>query len=149
MSIAYDQPDEWPTTVVPVCVNVIQHPLPSALRCFKLGQAIGRAVRRFDQDLSVGIWGTGGLSHQLGGERAGVVNPEFDQKFLDNLTQDPMANTAYSHTDFIREAGSEGVEMIMWNVMRGALGDHVDEVFRFYHVPVSATAYGAIILENQ
>ena len=149
LSIAYDQPDEWPTTVVPVCVNVIQHPLPSALRCFKLGQAIGRAVRRFDQDLSVGIWGTGGLSHQLGGERAGVVNPEFDQKFLDNLTQDPMANTAYSHTDFIREAGSEGVEMIMWNVMRGALGDHVDEVFRFYHIPVSATAYGAIILENQ
>ena len=148
LSIAYDQPDTWPTAVVPVCVNVIQHPLPTAMRCYKLGQAIGRAIASFPDDISVGIWGTGGLSHQLGGERAGVVNPEFDKAFLDNLTADPLANAKLTHTDFIRDAGCEGIEMIMWNVMRGALNDQVKEVYRFYHIPVSATAYGAIILEN-
>ena len=148
LSIAYDQPEEWPTEVVPVCVNVIQHPLPTAMRCYKLGQAIGRAVASFPKDITVGVWGTGGLSHQLGGERVGVVNPEFDTAFLDNLTADPLANAKLTHTDFIRDAGCEGVEMIMWNVMRGALSDRVEEVFRFYHVPVSATAYGAVILEN-
>lgn len=148
LSIAYDQPDEWPAAVIPLCVNVIQHPLPTALRCYKLGQAIGRAVASFPDDITVGIWGTGGLSHQLGGERAGVVNPEFDKRFLDNLTADPEANVHISHTEFIRDAGCEGIEMIMWNVMRGALNDKVNEIYRFYHIPVSATAYGAIILEN-
>lgn len=148
LSIAYDQPEEWPAAVIPLCVNVIQHPLPTALRCYKLGQAIGRAVASFPDDITVGIWGTGGLSHQLGGERAGVVNPEFDKRFLDNLTADPEANAHISHTEFIRDAGCEGIEMIMWNVMRGALNDKVNEIYRFYHIPVSATAYGAIILEN-
>ena len=148
LSIAYDQPKKWPTAVIPLIVNVIQHPLPTAMRCYKLGQAIGRAIASFPEDISVGIWGTGGLSHQLGGERAGVVNPEFDKAFLDNLTQDPIANAEIPHADFIREAGAEGIEMIMWNVMRGALNDDVKEIYRFYHIPVSATAYGAIILEN-
>ena len=148
LSIAYDQPKAWPAPVVPFMVNVIQHPLPTAMRCFNIGKAVGRAVASFPQDISVGIWGTGGLSHQLGGERAGVVNPEFDKAFLDNLTKNPEANAKLSHTDFIREAGCEGVEMIMWNVMRGALGDNVKEVCRFYHIPVSATAYGGIILET-
>lgn len=148
LSIAYDQPDEWPTSVIPLCVNVIQHPLPTAMRCYKLGQAIGKAVASFPDDITVGIWGTGGLSHQLGGERAGVVNPEFDKLFLDNLTANPRANAEIPHTDFIRDAGCEGIEMIMWNVMRGALNDKVNEIYRFYHIPVSATAYGAIILEN-
>ena len=110
--------------------------------------AIRRAIDSFEEDITVGIWGTGGLSHQLGGERAGVVNPDFDRDFLDNLVHDPMANTRLTHTDFIREAGAEGIEMIMWNVMRGALDEQVREVYRLYHIPVSATAYGAIILEN-
>lgn len=148
LSIAYDQPAAWPAAVVPLCVNVIQHPLPTAMRCYKLGQAIGRAIASFPEEITIAIWGTGGLSHQLGGERAGVVNPDFDKAFLDNLTQNPLANAALTHTDFIRDAGCEGVEMIMWNVMRGALNDTVKEVYRFYHIPVSATAYGAIILEN-
>ena len=148
LSIAYDQPNQWPTAVIPLCVNVIQYPQPTALRCYKLGQAIKRAIEKFDQDLTVSIWGTGGLSHQLGGERAGVVNPEFDKVFLDNIVSDPLANTRFTHTDFIREAGCEGIEMIMWNVMRGALNEKVNEVYRFYHIPVSATAYGAMILEN-
>lgn len=149
LSIAYGQPSRWPAPVIPVCVNVIQHPLPTALRCYKLGQAIGRAISSFPEDISVGIWGTGGLSHQLGGERVGVVNPQFDKQFLDNLTKDPLANTRITHTEFMREAGCEGVEMIMWNVMRGALNEEVEEIFRLYHIPVSATAYGAIILKNK
>ena len=149
LSIAYDQPSEWPTRVIPLCVNVIQHPQPTALRCYKLGEAIGRAIASWDEDITVGIWGTGGLSHQLGGERAGVVNPKFDKDFLDNLVADPMANTRISHAEFIREAGAEGIEMIMWNVMRGALGEKVKEVYRLYHIPVSATAYGGIILEAE
>ena len=149
LSIAYDQPERWPTKVIPLCVNVIQYPQPTAMRCFKLGQAIGKAVSAFPDDITVGIWGTGGLSHQLGGERAGVVNPEFDTRFLDNLVNDPLANAKISHLEYIREAGSEGIEMIMWNVMRGALGEKVREVHRLYHIPVSATAYGAIILENE
>ena len=148
LSVAYDQPKAWPTQVIPICVNVIQYPQPTPLRCFKLGQAIRRAVDSYPEDLKVGIWGTGGLSHQLGGERAGVVNPEFDTAFMNNLVTDPQANTRLTHTDFIREAGCEGIEMIMWNVMRGALNDRVNEIYRFYHIPVSATAYGAIILEN-
>jgi protocatechuate 4,5-dioxygenase beta chain len=148
LSVAYDQPDVWPTKVIPLCVNVIQYPQPTPLRCYKLGQAIRRAVESFPEDLSVGIWGTGGMSHQLGGERAGVLNPEFDTAFMNNLVSDPAANTRLTHTDFIREAGCEGIEMIMWNVMRGALNDNVNEIYRFYHIPVSATAYGAIILEN-
>ncbi len=149
LSIAYDQPEKWPVKVIPLCVNVIQYPQPTPLRCYKLGQALRRAVESFDADLNVAVWGTGGLSHQLGGERAGVVNPEFDNQFMDNLVADPMANTRLTHTDFIREAGCEGIEMIMWNVMRGALNDKVKEAYRFYHIPVSATAYGAVILENQ
>lgn len=149
LSIAYDQPERWPTKVIPLCVNVIQYPQPTAMRCFKLGQAIGKAVSSFPDDITVGIWGTGGLSHQLGGERAGVVNPEFDTRFLDNLVNDPLANAKISHLEYIREAGSEGIEMIMWNVMRGALKEKVREVHRLYHIPVSATAYGAIILENE
>ncbi|MDB2324790.1 class III extradiol dioxygenase subunit beta [Alphaproteobacteria bacterium] len=149
LSIAYDQPERWPTKVIPLCVNVIQYPQPTAMRCFKLGQAIGKAVSAFPDDITVGIWGTGGLSHQLGGERAGVVNPEFDTRFLDNLVNDPLANAKISHLEYIREAGSEGIEMIMWNVMRGALKEKVREVHRLYHIPVSATAYGAIILENE
>ena len=148
LSVAYDQPDVWPTKVIPLCVNVIQYPQPTPLRCYKLGQAIRRAVESFPEDLSVGIWGTGGMSHQLGGERAGVLNPEFDTAFMNNLVSDPAANTRLTHTDFIREAGCEGIEMIMWNVMRGALNDNVNEIYRFYHIPVSATAYGAIILKN-
>ena len=149
LTTAYGQPDAWPCPVIPLCVNVIQYPQPTALRCYKLGQAIQKAIASFDKDIKVNIWGTGGLSHQLGGERVGVLNPEFDTRFLDNLTANPLANTKISHTEFIREAGSEGIETIMWNVMRGALNDNVEEVCRFYHIPVSATAFGTIILENK
>ena len=99
--------------------------------------------------LRVVIFGTGGMSHQLQGPRAGLINREFDTRFLDNLTKDPEALMRIPHLEYLREAGSEGIELVMWLIMRGALDDEVNEVYRFYHVPASNTALGHIILENQ
>ena len=95
------------------------------------------------------IFGTGGMSHQISGQRAGLINSKFDNAFLDNLTKDPKKLTRMSHLELMREAGAEGVEMVMWLIMRGALDDKVDEVYRFYTVPASNTAVGHIILENR
>jgi protocatechuate 4,5-dioxygenase beta chain len=149
LSITCGQPTEWPFKVIPLCVNVVQYPPPTGARCFKLGQAIRRAIERFDEDLRVVIYGTGGMSHQLQGERAGLINREFDTQFLDGLTKDPVGLTKISHTEYMREAGSEGVEMVMWHIMRGALDEQVTEVFRHYHVPASNTAAGLMILANR
>jgi protocatechuate 4,5-dioxygenase beta chain len=114
-----------------------------------LGKAIRKAVESFDRDLRVVIFGTGGMSHQLQGQRAGLINREFDKRFLDNLTRDPEALIRIPHIEYLRDAGSEGIEMVMWLIMRGALDDDVREAYRFYHVPASNTALGHIILENQ
>jgi protocatechuate 4,5-dioxygenase beta chain len=149
LSITCGQPDRWPFKVIPLCVNVVQYPPPTGARCFKLGQAIARAVASFPEDLRVVVYGTGGMSHQLQGERAGLINREFDTAFLDKLTTDPLALTKISHTEYMREAGSEGVEMVMWHVMRGALGPEAAEVYRHYHVPASNTAAALMILDNR
>src|SRR6202045_2033814 len=149
LSVTCGQTAAWPFPVIPLCVNVVQYPPPTGARCFKLGMAIRRAVEQFDQDLRVVIYGTGGMSHQLQGERAGLINRQFDTDFLDNLTKDPLSLTRISHTEYMREAGSEGVEMVMWHVMRGALDERVAEVYRHYHVPASNTAAGLMILENR
>jgi protocatechuate 4,5-dioxygenase beta chain len=149
LSITCGQPAQWPFPVVPLCVNVVQYPPPTGARCFKLGQAIRRAVESFEQDLRVVIYGTGGMSHQLQGERAGLINRDFDKAFLDGMTKDPLALTRITHTEYMREAGSEGVEMVMWHIMRGALDTDAAEVYRHYHVPASNTAVGLMILENR
>jgi len=148
MSLMCGQPTEWPFKVIPLCVNVIQYPPPLGKRCYNLGKAIRKAVESFDQDLKVVIFGTGGMSHQLQGPRAGLINREFDTRFLDNLSKDPQALVKISHLEYLREAGSEAIEMVMWLIMRGALEDRVKEVHRFYHVPASNTALGHIIFEN-
>jgi protocatechuate 4,5-dioxygenase beta chain len=137
LSVTCGQTPAWPFPVIPLCVNVVQYPPPTGARCFKLGMAIRRAVESFDQDLRVVIYGTGGMSHQLQGERAGLINREFDTAFLDGMTRDPLALTKITHTEYMRAAGSEGVEMVMWHVMRGALDENVTEVYRHYHVPAS------------
>jgi len=142
------QDGEWPALVIPLAVNVVQYPAPTGNRCYNLGKAIRRAVESFDEDLKVVIFGTGGMSHQLQYKRAGLINPEFDTMFLNRLTSDPVGLSKTPHVDYLREAGSEGVEMVMWHVMRGALDDEVREVHRHYHVPASNTAVGHIILEN-
>ena len=144
----------WPCPVVPFAVNVVQYPVPSGQRCFNLGQAIRRAVESFDEDLNVHIWGTGGMSHQLQGPRAGLINREFDNAFLDKLIGDPAAAAAIPHIDYVREAGSEGIELVMWLIARGAMKDVAENPspvrlrHRFYHVPASNTAVGHLILEN-
>jgi len=148
MSLMFGEPAEWPVRVIPLAVNVVQYPPPTGHRCYNLGKAIRRAVESFNQDLNVVIFGTGGMSHQLQGPRAGLINAEFDTRFLDNLTTDPVGLTRLQHVEYMREAGSEGVEMVMWLIMRGALDEQVEEVYRFYHVPASNTAVGHLILEN-
>src|SRR5262249_38239567 len=134
---------------IPLAVNVVQYPPPTGHRCFMLGKAIRKAVESFPQDLRVVVFGTGGMSHQISGPRAGLINSKFDKAFLDNLTKNPKKLTRSSHLEFMREAGAEGIEMVMWLVMRGAIDDKVDEVYRFYTVPASNTAVGHIILENR
>lgn len=140
-------PTAWPVPIIPLAVNVVQQPTPSAQRCFDLGSAIGAAVSSFDEDLRVVVVGTGGLSHQLQGERAGLINQEFDNDFLDSMGPNPQKLAALSVSDYIRLAGSEGSELVMWMVMRGALPAEVRTTYRFYHAPVSSTGGGLIVLE--
>lgn len=148
LSLMFGQPQAWPCKVIPFAVNVVQFPPPSGNRCYQLGRAIRRAVDSFDANLNVQIWGTGGMSHQLQGPRAGLINKEFDARFLDKLASDPQSLATIPHVQYIREAGSEGIELVMWLIMRGALDAQVREVHRFYHVPASNTAVGHMILEN-
>ena len=148
LSLLFGQPNAWPCKVIPLAVNVVQYPPPTGNRCYNLGKAIRKAVESFDRDLKVMVWGTGGMSHQLQGPRAGLINREFDTRFLDRLTADPESLARLPHIDYVREAGSEGIELVMWLIMRGALHADAREVYRFYHVPASNTAVGHIILEN-
>jgi protocatechuate 4,5-dioxygenase beta chain len=148
LSLMFGQPTAWPCRIIPFAVNVVQYPPPSGRRCYELGKALRRAIESFDEDLDVQIWGTGGMSHQLQGPRAGLINKEFDNRFLDLMVSDPQALTRIPHVDYLREAGSEGIELVMWLIMRGALTDPVREIHRFYHVPASNTAVGHLILEN-
>ncbi|MDZ7890953.1 MAG: class III extradiol dioxygenase subunit beta [Rhodoferax sp.] len=154
--------DAWPCQVIPFAVNVVQYPVPSGQRCFNLGKAIRKAVESYDEDLNVHIWGTGGMSHQLQGARAGLINREWDNAWLDQMIADPAACAATPHIDYVREAGSEGIELVMWLIARGAMSDvpydatdleaarahSVSVKHRFYHVPASNTAVGHLILEN-
>ena len=144
---------EWPCPVIPFAVNVVQYPVPSGQRCFNLGKAIRKAIESYDEDINVHIWGTGGMSHQLQGARAGLINKEFDKAFLDKLINDPQAAADIPHMDYVREAGSEGIELVMWLIARGAMNDVAGGKaptlkHRFYHVPASNTAVGHVILEN-
>jgi protocatechuate 4,5-dioxygenase, beta chain len=149
LSLMFGQPDRWPCRVIPVAVNVVLYPPPTGRRCYALGKAIKSAVGSFDGDLKVQIWGTGGMSHQLQGPRAGLINREWDTRFMDGLTRDPEGLARIPHVEYVRETGSEGIEMVMWLTMRGALDEQVREVHRHYHVPASNTAVGHIILENR
>ena len=148
LSLMFGQPEAWPCKVIPLAVNVVVYPPPSGQRCYNLGKALRRAVDSFDQDFNVQIWGTGGMSHQLQGPRAGLINKEWDKEFLDRLVNEPDELATMPHIDYLREAGSEGVELVMWLIMRGALNRDVKELHRFYHVPASNTAVGHLILEN-
>lgn len=154
LSLMFGQPDAWPCPVIPFAVNVVQYPVPSGRRCLQLGRAIRKAVASFDEPLNIQIWGTGGMSHQLQGPRAGLINRDWDNAWLDKMIADPEAAAAIPHIDYVREAGSEGIELVMWLIARGAMDDLADPArkpivrHRFYHVPASNTAVGHLILEN-
>lgn len=148
LSVMFGQPAAWPVKVVPVAVNVVTYPPPTGNRCWLLGEAIARAVASYPEDLNVQVWGTGGMSHQLQGPRAGLINAEWDNRFLD-LMSGPHGDElrAIPHIEYLRETGSEGIEMVMWLIMRGALGRDVRALHRHYHVPASNTAVGHLVLE--
>jgi protocatechuate 4,5-dioxygenase beta chain len=148
MSLMFGQPQAWPCKVIPFAVNVVQFPPPTGNRCYQLGRALRRAIESFDEDLNVQVWGTGGMSHQLQGPRAGLINKEFDNAFLDRMISDPEALAKIPHIDYVREAGSEGIELVMWLIARGALQPDAKALHRFYHVPASNTAVGHLILDN-
>ena len=157
LSLMCGQPPEsnfkWPCPVIPFAVNVVQYPVPSGQRCLNIGKAIRKAIESYDEDLKVQIWGTGGMSHQLQGPRAGLINKAFDAAFMDTMINDPEAQAAVPHIDYVREAGSEGIELVMWLIARGAMSDlnggkKPTVKHRFYHVPASNTAVGHLILEN-
>lgn len=149
LSIVFGAPEAWPCAVIPLAVNVIQYPPPSGRRCYALGKALREAVDTFPEPLRVMVFGTGGMSHQLQGERAGLVNTEFDVDWLNRFIESPDEVARLPHIEYLREAGSEGIELVMWLVMRGALNRKVEEAYRFMHVPVSNTSYGLTLLENR
>jgi protocatechuate 4,5-dioxygenase beta chain len=134
--------------VLPININTVQHPLPSAKRCEAFGRAVGEAIRSFPGDHRAVILGTGGLSHQLEGERAGFINREFDELCLDSLaSSSTSAITRYTVPELVELAGSQGVEILNWLAMRAALGGEVREIHRNYHIPISNTAAGLLVLE--
>jgi len=154
LTLMFGDVEQWPCKVIPFHVNVVQYPVPSGQRCFRLGQALRRAVESYDRPVKVQVWGTGGMSHQLQGPRAGLINQEWDNRWLDALIENPAELSEVPHLEYVEEAGSEGIELVMWFIARGALSDidgsgEVQVKHRFYHVPASNTAVGHLILENQ
>ena len=147
MNLCFSKKPAWPIKYVPLAINVIQHPLPTAARCYKLGKAIRNAVEGYDEDFKVAIFGTGGMSHQLSGERFGYLNSEFDEWFLDQLEGDAEALVKMTHQELMERAGVEAVELIMWLVMRGAMSEKVNRLHRNYYVPMT-TGMGLITLED-
>jgi protocatechuate 4,5-dioxygenase beta chain len=148
MALLWPGGGPWPVRTVPIAINTVQHPLPSAARCLKLGQAVGRAIASWRPDARVLVLGTGGLSHQLDGTRAGFINRDFDLLCMEKLVRDPEALTRYSNTELVRLAGTQGVELLMWLAARGTLHTGARELHSNYHVPISNTASGVMLLEN-
>lgn len=148
MALMWRHLPEWPVKGIPFAVNTVQHPLTSARRCLALGRALGKAIESYPEDKKVVIFGTGGMSHQLQGERAGHIDVEFDLKCMESIIDNPEWMASLSNTEIIEKAGTEGIEVIMWLVMRGALQDKVNVVHKHYHVPVSNTGAGVLVLEN-
>ena len=147
MHLCFDHNDTWPVASVPIAVNVLQHPLPTARRCFRLGQSIRRAVECYERDVRVAIIGTGGMSHQLTGKHFGDMQRDNDLDFLDRIENDPESLNGLTHQTLMEKFGVEGIELIMWLVMRGALSNDLKRVHRNYYAPMT-TGMGLITLEE-
>jgi len=148
MALLWPGGGEWPVRIVPIAMNHVQHPLPSLRRSWRLGQAVGRALEAWDEDARVVVLGTGGLSHQLDGRRAGFINKAFDAMCMDAIVDDPERLTRYSTHDLVREAGAQGTELMTWLAARGALTGRVSRIHSNYHIPISNTAAALMVLEN-
>jgi protocatechuate 4,5-dioxygenase beta chain len=148
MSLMWPGKAAWPVKIVPFSINTVQHPLPSLARCFDLGRSVGRAIDAYGKDIKVIVVGTGGLSHQLDGERAGFINKSFDLFCMDELVANPEQLMRYSIPEFVERAGAQGIEFLNWMAMRGALTGKVSEAHRNYHIPISNTAAATMVLEN-
>jgi len=148
MALMWRHLPQWPVKAIPLAVNTVQHPIPSANRCYALGKALRNAIESYPEDLKVVIFGTGGMSHQLQGERAGMINVDYDLKCMESVINNPEWLASQTTTEIIQQAGTEGVEVIHWLVMRGALHSKVDVLHKHYHVPISNTGAGVLVLEN-
>jgi gallate dioxygenase len=148
LSILWPQEPEWPGSIVPLQVGVLQFPVPSARRCFKLGQGLRRAIESYPEDLKVVLVATGGLSHQVHGERAGFNNTPWDHQFLDLFEKDPETLLNMTHADFARLGGWESAEVVMWMVMRGAMSSNLRCLHREYYLP-SMTGIAVALYENE
>jgi gallate dioxygenase len=147
LPLLWPHKDGWPGAIIPIEVNVVQYPLPTAMRCFKLGQAIRRAVESFPEDLTVAVVGTGGLSHQVHGERSGYNDTDWDMRFIDLIEHDPTTLAHMKHVDYIRLGGAESVEVIMWLAMRGALSNDITKVHQNYYL-ATTTAMTVLVFEE-
>lgn len=130
------------------CINTVLCPLPSAARCWKLGQTVGHAIAGWNVDANVLVPGAGGLSHQLEGGRAGHLNPPFDLRFMDSLTRDPGWATRTPINDLVKEVGTQGIELLTWLAACATLPGRVHERHRNDHIPISNTAAGLLLFEN-
>lgn len=148
MELFFGRPERWPVKVVPIWVNTIQYPIPTPQRCWEMGEVLRETIESWPGDERVVILGTGGLSHQLQGARAGFINREADIAWLDGIAAEPHAYRAMSRHDYVEQFGAEGAELIMWLVMRGAMNPRVRLVHKHYHAPASMTGVGMVVLEN-
>jgi protocatechuate 4,5-dioxygenase beta chain len=148
MALMWRHLPAWPVRGIPLAINTVQHPIPSARRLYKLGKALGRAIESYPEDLKVVIFGTGGMSHQLQGERAGIIDVEYDLRCMESVISDPDWLASQTTTEIIEKAGTEGVETIMWLAMRGAMGPNVRCVHKHYHAPISNTGAGVLVFDN-
>ena len=147
LPLLWPHEDKWPGKVVPIMVNVVQYPLPTPMRCFKLGQALRRAIESYPEDITVAVVGTGGLSHQIHGERTGHNDTDWDMRFLDLIETDPMELARMKHVDYVRLGGAESAEVIMWLAMRGALSDDITKAHQNYYL-ATTTAMTTLVFEE-
>lgn len=148
MELLWGRPEHWPVKVVPIFVNVLQYPIPTPQRCWQLGEVLREAIEDYPTDEKMVVLGTGGLSHQLQGSRAGFLNRDADEQWLRDIAHDPRKLTLLSRENYVDMFGSEGAELIMWLVMRGAMRETVNVIHRHYFAPASMTGVGLIIMEE-
>ena len=148
LSMLWPHEPAWPGAIVPLQIGVLEFPIPSAKRCYKLGQSLRRAIESYPEDLKVVLVATGGLSHQVHGERCGFNNTAWDMEFLELIEKDPVRLTEMTHAEYAALGGMEGAEIIMWLVMRGALSANVRKIHQSYYLP-SMTGIATAIYENE